>query len=850
MITIASLVVDIAANQASLIKSVDQVNAKLDSVSGFASKVGTALAGAFTVTAVVALGKQVIDFAGQLTDLSAKTGISTTGLQKLGAVFEQSGISLDTVSSATVKLAKSLIDGDKSTVGALEKLGLSVGDLKKMAPEQQFMKVADAIGNIQNPTEKAWAAMQIFGKGGAELLAGFDGHLQEAAQHAEDLGLIIDEKTVKAADDFGDQLGLMGKQLLGIVATVVGPLLPALSALGNLLSWLGLNVIGPFLGTAIRALRGDLELLWAALARIIARLAELAQKVPLVGKHLGILGDAADWLRSSADAAERDVYKLWNQTDKVGESAVKAAPPLIGFAKANDDAAKAAKKHAEEMARLKEKIDAINDGVAKGMYGASANDMNAPVELYMERMKVMAALADKAREIDFATSGSTAAGPEVTLGVELDLERARQALSTLEVLATKSFGGVLNGAVARLPQLLQQAFTGGGGFKGAMQALASQIGGGLGEGLFNAGGLLNKFGNKLTGLFGDAFGLALPGIGNALGSVVGPLLGKLFGKFFNNPEKQVNPVRQSFIDAAGGLAVLDQRAHAAGVTLDHLLDAKTPEAYKRAIDELNAALQFQDDAMKTLEDTAQKYGFTIEELGPAFSRQQLEKKAGELYQDFMVLKAGGLDVDTILGRMGSSINDFVHSALKTGTEIPAAMAPMLQRMVELGQLTDENGNIITDLDAAGVHFSMTMTEGFEKVVSAVQKLTDAITRSLGTAIENIPEPQVTGRVHWEVDGLPIDPLDLNVPRFAKGGIVNGPTLAVIGEAGPEAVVPLSHPKGAVVAGGDSGGLREEFAAMRDHIERQGAMLARLPKDIARAVRDKRQLSLVRSRRAW
>ena len=31
----------------------------------------------------------------------------------------------------------------------------------------------------------------------------------------------------------------------------------------------------------------------------------------------------------------------------------------------------------------------------------------------------------------------------------------------------------------------------------------------------------------------------------------------------------------------------------------------------------------------------------------------------------------------------------------------------------------------------------------------------------------------------------------NTKRFAKGGIVLGPTNAIIGEAGPEAVIPLS-----------------------------------------------------------
>lgn len=46
------------------------------------------------------------------------------------------------------------------------------------------------------------------------------------------------------------------------------------------------------------------------------------------------------------------------------------------------------------------------------------------------------------------------------------------------------------------------------------------------------------------------------------------------------------------------------------------------------------------------------------------------------------------------------------------------------------------------------------------------------------------------RILGLVPGVPTLP-SVNLPRLAKGGIVNGPTLALIGEAGPEAVVPLS-----------------------------------------------------------
>ena len=42
---------------------------------------------------------------------------------------------------------------------------------------------------------------------------------------------------------------------------------------------------------------------------------------------------------------------------------------------------------------------------------------------------------------------------------------------------------------------------------------------------------------------------------------------------------------------------------------------------------------------------------------------------------------------------------------------------------------------------------------------------------------------------------------INIPGFAKGGIVTRPTLAMIGEAGPEAVVPLSGPNAGNFGGG-------------------------------------------------
>jgi hypothetical protein len=321
--------------------------------------------------------------------------------------------------------------------------------------------------------------------------------------------------------------------------------------------------------------------------------------------------------------------------------------------------------------------------------------------------------------------------------------------------------------------------------------------------------LMNTLGGAAVGAqIGAQFGA----IGAAVGAVVGGI-GGLIKSLFNNPEKQINPIREAFVQAAGGLGALNEKAHEAGITLDHLLNAKNPEQYKAAIDELNNAFAFQDQAASTLDATISKYGFSIEELGPKFKAQKLDEMAQGLYSDYQVLIAGGIENATVIDRMSGAINDYVGKALKAGAEIPASMRPMIEKAIEMGELTDANGNKITDLAGSGITFSETMTTGFQKVVDAVGKLAESIARKFGTAFDSaataangainaIPRNINVG-VHFRGDGGDVTD---GVPQMADGGIVTQPTLAIIGEAGPEAVVPLPGSRGyKPLSGGSSGG---------------------------------------------
>jgi hypothetical protein len=63
----------------------------------------------------------------------------------------------------------------------------------------------------------------------------------------------------------------------------------------------------------------------------------------------------------------------------------------------------------------------------------------------------------------------------------------------------------------------------------------------------------------------------------------------LFGKLFKGESKQVNKTREAFVQAAGGLDMLNQHAARAGVTLDEFLKVSKVKDYEREVAELEAA---------------------------------------------------------------------------------------------------------------------------------------------------------------------------------------------------------------------------------------------------------------------
>jgi hypothetical protein len=101
----------------------------------------------------------------------------------------------------------------------------------------------------------------------------------------------------------------------------------------------------------------------------------------------------------------------------------------------------------------------------------------------------------------------------------------------------------------------------------------------------------------------------------------------------------------------------------------------------------------------------------------------------------------------------------------------------------------ESVRTVVDLVFKGIKFYIgTTIEGFKAMLNIVKAVFNGIASAWNNSVGKI-KFTVPG---W-VPGIGGKGFDMpNIPMLADGGIVTGPTLALIGEAGPEAVVPLDR----------------------------------------------------------
>jgi hypothetical protein len=170
------------------------------------------------ISTIVNLGTAALESAGQIADMSKRLGISAEAVQGFQFAAEQSGTTLEAMGTAINKLNINLAEGNKSTVGALEDLGLELVTLRNMKPEDAFLAVADAIAKIPDPMERARLGAELLGRGFAEISPAIQNDLRKTAEAASKMSA----ETVAALDKAGDALDQLKRDATVVAGSVIG----------------------------------------------------------------------------------------------------------------------------------------------------------------------------------------------------------------------------------------------------------------------------------------------------------------------------------------------------------------------------------------------------------------------------------------------------------------------------------------------------------------------------------------------------------------------------------------------------------------------------------------------------
>jgi hypothetical protein len=196
-----------------------------------------ALSSVFTRVAgeVASLAATVNANIDTLNDFSARTGIGVESLQAYSLAAKLAGVDAEAFGVAIQKLGVNI--GKANAGDAFDKtlrgIGLSVAELKALAPEQQFSAIGDAISQLPTAADRAAAAVQLFGKQGAALAPLFRegaASIEELQARAERLGVIVSETQVNNVADMNDAFDLVRATVEGITGQVIGNLAPAVTA--------------------------------------------------------------------------------------------------------------------------------------------------------------------------------------------------------------------------------------------------------------------------------------------------------------------------------------------------------------------------------------------------------------------------------------------------------------------------------------------------------------------------------------------------------------------------------------------------------------------------------------------
>lgn len=261
-------------------------------------------------------------YADEILTLSKTTSLSTDTLQKFSYMSDLVDVDLNVVAGSLRKLTKNMASAQGGTGTAAEafsSLGVSITDAngELRSNEDVFYDVIEALGQMENETQRDATSMAIFGKSATDLNpmieAGADA-LEGWSKEAEQMGYVMDDEMLNSLGEVQDSFDRFDRQMVTVKNTIATGLAPAIKRgadrIRELIAGADWEKFGKSAGKVLDALINGFEwiikngpIVKGALEGVLAVMA--VSKITKVVDAVKKLGSA---LKSAASAAAANPY--------------------------------------------------------------------------------------------------------------------------------------------------------------------------------------------------------------------------------------------------------------------------------------------------------------------------------------------------------------------------------------------------------------------------------------------------------------------------------------------------------------------------------------------------------------
>jgi hypothetical protein len=267
------------------------------------------------------------EYLRRLIQTSERLNLTAEAMAAFNFAAKRAGVSTDQVSTALQTMTRNIgeaVSGNAEMSKAFRRLNLDATQLAQLAPQEQYALIAERISRLATNAQKASAAMDIFGRGGAGMLnmikagrAGFD----EASAKVREYGSALSQVEADQISKFNDRTEELEELWNGIKTRITVEVATGLNyAIDATQRWIkavreapeGPGWMAQMLGVGEGA-GAQIELLYPQQSNAARARAAEAARMPGITGIAGLEGETLAGLQGTAAAENADWLFMWHK---------------------------------------------------------------------------------------------------------------------------------------------------------------------------------------------------------------------------------------------------------------------------------------------------------------------------------------------------------------------------------------------------------------------------------------------------------------------------------------------------------------------------------------------------------